>query len=63
MFVCDECGHIFDQPDYETWHENHGNGIVEPWTAKVCPKCGAVFDEEEEIVYVDPAKEEEEKKE
>ena len=36
-------------------------GAEIPEDAKVCPKCGAVFDEEEEIVYVEPT--EDEKKE
>ena len=38
-------------------------GAEIPEDAKVCPKCGAVFDEEEEIVYVEAEKKEEEKKE
>ena len=40
MYKCFECGFTFHEPDYETWWEDHGAGIVEPWTAKLCPDCG-----------------------
>ena len=37
MFVCVECGHVFDQPD--RWVERHGFDYGPYESFSVCPKC------------------------
>jgi hypothetical protein len=41
MFVCLDCGHVFD--DAAQYTETHGftDGLYETW--KGCPKCGGAF--------------------
>ena len=41
MFVCINCGHLFDEPDY--WEERHGldYGPFEQWSG--CPNCGEAY--------------------
>ena len=43
MLVCLECGHEFEWGEEAHWNENHGNGIIEPWTG--CPRCLGAFEE------------------
>lgn len=41
MFVCLECGEIFEDPQY--WEETHGldHGPYEQWSG--CPSCGGAY--------------------
>lgn len=41
MFVCIECGHVFEEPQY--WEERHGfdYGPGEEWSG--CPECGSSY--------------------
>ena len=41
MFVCLDCGHVFDEPHH--WEERHGfnNGPFEQLSG--CPKCGEAY--------------------
>lgn len=41
MFVCLDCGHLFEEP--HRWEERHGfqHGPFEKWSG--CPKCGEPF--------------------
>ena len=43
MFVCTECGEVFDEPYY--WKEGHGfdYGPFEQWSG--CPYCGGSYAE------------------
>ena len=44
MFICLDCGHVFDEPD--TWNEHHPYGeghAAEAWCG--CPRCGGSFEE------------------
>lgn len=43
LFVCLECGHKFEEGEEAHWRENHGNGIIEPWTG--CPVCYGAYEE------------------
>ena len=47
-WVCNCCGAEFNEPDYITWYEHHGE-FVEPWGMYVCPCCGS--DEIEDITF------------
>lgn len=38
---CDECGAVFTEPDERRWIEDHGEGMLERWTALICPECGS----------------------
>ncbi len=40
MYVCDDCGAIFDAPEIKRWKEYHEDGWPEEWAAEVCPICG-----------------------
>ena len=41
MYICTECGFLFEDPDY--WEETHGfdYGPFESWSG--CPKCGGAY--------------------
>lgn len=41
MFVCLDCGEVFEEPVY--WEETHGldHGPYEQWSG--CPKCGEAY--------------------
>lgn len=43
MYVCVECGCVFQEPDY--WEETHGldYGPYEKWSG--CPSCGGSYTE------------------
>ena len=43
MFVCVECGHVFDEDEVDTWEERHGldYGPYEPWSG--CPSCNGGY--------------------
>ncbi|MBO7436045.1 hypothetical protein J6U76_08685 [bacterium] len=41
MWKCLDCGAGFIEPEIISWTENHGNGLLEPWVAQVCPFCGS----------------------
>lgn len=44
MFICNECGHIFDEPG--TWNEYHPYGegyVAESWSG--CPHCHEGYSE------------------
>jgi ribosomal protein L40E len=52
---CRKCGTYIDRPeelkpDKKDFFECSDCGAEVPNDAKVCPKCGATFDEEEEII-------------
>lgn len=40
MWICRDCGSVFDWPVYHRWTEHLGNGILEPWCVTRCPECG-----------------------
>ena len=39
MFVCTNCGHVFDEDEVVVWEEQHGldYGPYEQWSG--CPRC------------------------
>jgi len=43
MYICDDCGHIFEEPI--TWEERHGftHGPFERWYG--CPHCKGSYEE------------------
>lgn len=45
MFICEECGHIFDQSEVDTWEENRGECWGVPCTEKLsgCPNCRGYY--------------------
>ena len=45
MFVCVECGCIFDEDEVDVWEEKHGlnYGPYESWSG--CPSCGGGYTE------------------
>ena len=40
MYRCHDCGAVFNEPIYEKYIEDHGDGILEPWVVRHCPDCG-----------------------
>ena len=42
MYICLDCGHIFDEP--KEWVETHGfdYGPYEEWSG--CPRCGGAYE-------------------
>ena len=44
MYICLDCGHVFDEPD--TWNEHHPYGegyATEAWSG--CPRCKGGYEE------------------
>jgi len=41
MFRCDECGNVFETPEWEEWFEARPVGR-EPMAEGHCPDCGSV---------------------
>ena len=41
MWVCVECGHLFDEADY--WEESHGLDYGPYESFSGCPKCGGTY--------------------
>ena len=51
MWTCLDCGASFVEPEPASWFEDHGNGIIEPFHAEVCPLCGSDEIERIEVDY------------
>lgn len=51
MYICEECGHIFEDPErYEDHHPYGDTYAVERWS--LCPKCGQTgYEEAYECTY------------
>lgn len=43
MFICDECGALFEDPVLEEYDEPMPDGFKEHWTVLHCPECGSAF--------------------
>ena len=43
MYRCHDCGFVFNEPYYETYTEDHGDGVYEPWVVRHCPDCGGLL--------------------
>ena len=41
MFVCSECGHVFDEP--KRWKEKHGLDCPPYENFSGCPSCGGAY--------------------
>lgn len=47
QYQCEDCGALFDQPDFKRWLETHDSeGAPERWAIEVCPCCGSEAFEE-----------------